>query len=166
MLDYADISTERLILRKPVEGDLQTLFDIHGDPATNVYNPAGPHTSVKESKTMLKTWLDIWQRHGFGYWSVVLKSEPQTLLGFGGVSLKDNGGEPYLNLYFRFSPKVWGRGYASETARAALEHGCELGYSEIIASVRPDNAPSIRVLERLGLTYFSTIKDKHGDSYL
>ena len=51
----------------------------------------------------------------------------------------------------------WGKGYATEAARAVLDHGFrEVGLDRIVACVYPDNAASIRVAERLGFTQFGT----------
>ena len=115
---------------------------------------------------MLKAWLTLWDDHGFGYWTV-LEKDSETILGFGGLSPKEVEGKILPNLYFRFSPAAWGQGYAAELGRAALEAGCTLlNYDKIVASVRPDNAFSIRVLGRLGLERFGEVRDQYGLSYL
>ena len=116
---------------------------------------------------MLEHWLTLWNEYGFSYWTVVQKDVPETVLGFGGLSPKEVEGEVVPNLYYRFSPDAWGHGYAVEMGRAALEVGCTLlDYGKIVASVRPSNAPSIGLLERLGLERYGEARDRYGLSYL
>ena len=167
-MDYSEMTTGRLILRKPERGDLQALFDIHNDPQTNLFNPSSEHSkrSMTQTKEMLERWLDIWDSHGFGYWSVALLEQPDRVIGFGGLSPKDFDGEVLPNLYYRFSPDAWGKGYATEMARAALEMGRQLPFDKIVASVRPDNTASVRVLERLGMERAGKTHDQYGVSHL
>ena len=165
-MNYRYLSTERLLLRKPTYEDLQPLHDIHSDPKTNAFNPAGPHTSLEQSKEVLGSWLTLWDEYGFGYWTV-MERDSDTILGFGGLSPKEIKGEVLPNLYFRFSPAAWGQSYATELGRAALEAGCTLlPYGKVVASVRPNNAPSIKVLGRLGLKRYGQVGDQYGLSYL
>lgn len=161
------LTTERLVLRPPIEEDLDAVFRVHGDPATNRFNPTGPHGSAARSRQTLNRWMAHWREYGFGYWSVALRSAPDEIIGFGGVMYKEVDGESRANLYFRFDPSAWGKGYATEMANAArdLAFG-ELDLAEIVATVRPDNAPSIRALERLGMTHAGDVSDRHGPSRL
>jgi RimJ/RimL family protein N-acetyltransferase len=132
--------------------DADAYFAIHGDPATNVHNPAGP----LRDPTAVPRVLDIWQRHwredGYGYWTV---RDPRTgrILGFAGVRppLQDDD-EVFLNLYYRFRADTWGNGYATEVGRAALALAAKVAPGlPVTALIRPENAPSLRVAERLGL---------------
>jgi [ribosomal protein S5]-alanine N-acetyltransferase len=50
-----------------------------------------------------------------------------------------------------FRKDQWGKGYATEAARACVEHAFSVGEKEVIALIRPDNTPSVRVAERLGM---------------
>jgi ribosomal-protein-alanine N-acetyltransferase len=162
-----EVVTERLVLREPVPGDLQVVFDVHADPATKQFNPAGPHRSPAQSRRMLRRWLAHWRRFGFGYWSVATRRSPETVIGFGGLMFKDIGDRLRANLYFRFRPAAWGQGYATEMARAGRQLALEeLALDEIVATVRPANEPSIRALERLGMTYVEDVRDRHGASRL
>lgn len=107
----------RLVLRPPRAADADAHFTIHGDPATNRFNPAGPITDPAESRAILDAWSAHWDGHGFGYWAVALRAAPDAVIGFGGIAFRPVGGEVQLNLYFRLSPTVWGRGLATELAR-------------------------------------------------
>lgn len=157
--------TERLLLRKPTPDDLAAVFEIHGDERTNQFNPAGAHADVEESRALLDVWLAHWDEHGFGYWAVCSVDDPARVLGFGGVRYKPYDGTPTLNLYFRFRPSAWGYGYATELAQDTLGFAfSELEESAVLASVRPDNSPSIRVLERSGFEFVERRWDMGGES--
>lgn len=150
----------RLVLRPPRAADADAHFAIHGDPETNRFNPAGPITDPAESRAILDAWSAHWDRHGFGYWAVALRAAPDAVIGFGGIAFRPVGGEVQLNLYFRLSPTVWGRGLATELAQAALA-GAPPG-RDVFALVRPDNAPSIAVLRKLAFDQFGAIDDVPG----
>ena len=166
-MDPSRVITERLVLREPSAADLGAVFDVHGDPATNRYNPAGAHRTMVQSRHTLDGWLVHWRDHRFGYWTLALRSSPESVIGFGGVMCKDIGDRTRPNLYFRLRPSAWGRGYATEMARAARTLAFEdLGFEEIVARVRPHNGPSIRTLERLGMVHVEDVSDAHGVSRL
>lgn len=143
--------TGRLVLRRPREEDLDAAIAIHGDPATNRFNPLGPATPDM-IRTALKAWDTHWHQHGFGYWSVSTLAEPDRIIGFGGIMLKTVVDEEALNLYFRFTPRAWGQGYATELGEAAIHSAFNLlGFDEVRATVLERNLPSRAAVGRLGL---------------
>ena len=62
------LETERLLLRAPADTDLDAVYEVHGDPATNQFNPSGPVSSREAAQQLLQLWQAHWQRRGFGYW--------------------------------------------------------------------------------------------------
>jgi len=116
------VITDRLTLRQPVPGDLPEVFRVHGDPATQRFNPDGPDLDLTASGRRLNEWLAHWSDHGFGYWTVCSSVDAE-VIGFGGVRLEEWAGAPVLNLYYRLAPSAWGRGIATELARAAIALG-------------------------------------------
>ncbi len=82
---FNEVATPRLVLRRPQIGDGPAMFAVHGDPATNRYNPAGPDPDLATSEETLRCWMQHWENSGFGYWAVTL-SQTEYILGFGGVS--------------------------------------------------------------------------------
>ncbi|HEX5685821.1 MAG TPA: GNAT family N-acetyltransferase [Ideonella sp.] len=162
-------STARLVLRQPVAADVAHLFAIYGDPATNTFNPFGPHPSIEKSRSVLDAWIDHWAERGFGQWAVATKQEPERVIGFGGVAFRKYLEADALNLGYRLAVSAWGQGYATELARAALDFALQvLRQPEVFAIVRPINAPSIRVLEKIGMQRIGTLDDVPGQapSYL
>lgn len=148
------MQTERMVLSRVRAEDLEAVHEIHSDPRTNVYNPAGPTVDLESSRAMLDLWLNDWDERGLGYWAARLTGEPE-VLGIGGLRHATVEGEDVLNLYYRFRPSAWGRGYAVELARAALEVGRGLG--TVVAVISDANARSRRVAERAGMHLDRTI---------
>jgi RimJ/RimL family protein N-acetyltransferase len=142
--------TERLLLCRPTVADADAYFAIHADPVTNMYNPAGPLLDRLEGVRLLGLWDQHWREHGVGYWTV---RDPGSgaVLGFAGVRPALPGGDG-LNLYYRFTPSAWGRGYATEAGWAALDRAALCAPGErVTALIRPDNEASVRVALRLGM---------------
>ncbi|WP_433439811.1 GNAT family N-acetyltransferase [Nonomuraea sp. CA-141351] len=148
------VQTARLVLSRVTPDDLAAVHEIHSDPLTNVYNPAGPTPDLESSRAMLDLWLADWAERGLGYWAVRATGESE-VLGFGGLRHALVDGKHVLNLYYRFRPSAWGRGYAGELVEAALRIGKDLG--TVVAVIRDINEPSRRVAERAGMRKDRTI---------
>ncbi|MBI9050095.1 MAG: GNAT family N-acetyltransferase [Anaerolineaceae bacterium] len=160
--DLQSCQTNRLLLQRPIDAHLPAVVAVHIDPETNRFNPSGPPTA-EVCKTLFSTWLAHWHDHGFGYWSVATLQQPDLIIGFGGIVLKKIAASEVLNLYFRFSPAAWGKGYATELGQAAIHSAFHvLDFAEVHALVRPDNLPSCAVLKRLGLQQIGEIDDVPG----
>jgi RimJ/RimL family protein N-acetyltransferase len=144
--------TARLLLRRPTENDVGHVYAIHCDPETNRHNPAGPIGSLDEARSMLAEWLEHWRCHGFGYW-IVRAGASGAPIGVGGVHRRELDGDTVLNLYYRFTPSAWGKGLATELARAAVSRGRrEFPSLPIAALVHPANAASAAVARKAGMT--------------
>lgn len=157
------LTTARLTLRPPVATDAARLFEIYGDPETNRFNPFGPHADLAASEAMLGDWIAQWDQDGFSQWAVTETSDPDRIIGFGGISMRFYDDVPRLNLGYRFAPEAWGKGLATELGRASLDFAfTTLGARQVFAVVRPHNAPSIAVLERVGMRRDSLLDDVPG----
>ena len=157
------LTTARLILRRPTSADLARLFEIYGDPATNVFNPFGPYPNIEKASTVLTDWMSHWDRLGFGQCAVATRSEPESVIGFGGVAYRNYVGTEKLNLGYRLHTAAWGKGYATELGEGVLRHALfDLGKPEVFAIVRPINSPSIRVLEKIGMQRIGSLEDVPG----
>jgi [ribosomal protein S5]-alanine N-acetyltransferase len=100
---FALVHTERLVLRHVRIEDGPAMFIVHGDPATNLYNPSGPDPDRATSEEALRAWLQEWECEGYGYWAITpLQSE--NVLGFGGVRRMIWRDRDVLNLYYRLIP--------------------------------------------------------------
>jgi ribosomal-protein-alanine N-acetyltransferase len=73
------------------------------------------------------------------------------------------GEEEKLNLGYRFAVEAWGKGYATQFTKKAIDLGfTDIGEEEIFGLVRPDNIASIKVLEKAGMTQIGTLDDVPG----
>ena len=167
------ILTERLALCRPNENDLRAIYEIHADPETNRHNPKGPMQSESEAVDILAHWQAEWDDKGWGYWSIALCSNPERIIGFGGISTRPRfGGNSLLqklmaenaaNLYFRFRPEAWGRGYANEMAQQALQLAFgAAGVQRVVGITRESNTLSRKALERIGLSFHEHSNDVPG----
>ncbi len=141
------IDTPRLRLRPLRPDDLTALHAaVYADPAVTW---DGRAHGLDEAREALAGKLRHHEEHGFGALAVEDR-EDGALLGWAGLQHLEGGPEVELGYYL--GRRAWGRGLATELARALVAHGFdELGLERIVAVVRPDNAASRRVLAKAGL---------------
>jgi RimJ/RimL family protein N-acetyltransferase len=151
-IQLADLSTMRLLLRALRKSDERAVLEIQNDPRTNEFNPHPPSEAVTRRK--LREWLRHWAEQGYGYLAITETGADQ-IIGIGGVQARQFHGEKVLNLYYRFRPSAWEKGYASEATAAIVEWAeREIPERPVVISVNVLNKPSWRVAERLGFTTF------------
>lgn len=150
---WTPVSTKRLVLRRPILEDRDAAIRIHLDPNTNTYHPSPESITLKSSAERFDAFCQHWARHGFGVWAVVRRHEPNTVVGFTGLTHRKVHGRSALNLYYRYTPAVWGNGYATEGALQAVTLGKSLLPSlPIVAFTTKDNVASQRTAQAAGLT--------------
>ena len=146
-----NIETARLRMRPFILDDLDPLSLIYGDADVMKYIRDGQPVSREQTEASLKSFIEEWNRHGFGLWAVLYK-EDESLIGFCGLRFLDN--TPEVEVGYRLAKTHWGMGLATEAARASLRYGFEtLDLQRIVAVVHPQNSASQRVLEKIGLRY-------------
>ncbi|MBJ6762688.1 GNAT family N-acetyltransferase [Myxococcaceae bacterium JPH2] len=156
---HEHLTTERLLLRAIHADDVDAVFALHSDPETHRYTGSiGVLHTRDEARALLSRWEEDWSRHGMGYWAVEPRESLGQVVGIGGVRRKEFEGRLVLNLAYRLAAWTWGRGYATELAQAALRFAHEAAADiPLVALIHPDNAPSIRVAERIGLKLQRTL---------
>ncbi|MDN3482940.1 GNAT family N-acetyltransferase [Arthrobacter sp. APC 3897] len=141
----------RLILRRPVPGDLDGLFRMYSDPRLIECDPTLAHSSIAHTQAVLERRISEWQQHGHGLW-VLESSECGSageLVGIGGCRLL---ADTAWNLSFSLRPRSWGCGYAREVAAAGIEYaGASRPGLPVTAVVAKHNTRSRRAVERAGL---------------
>jgi RimJ/RimL family protein N-acetyltransferase len=143
--------TARLVLRAPTDADLDALFDIYSNPATQRFNPMGAMNSRDAASHMMWRWQLHWMRHGFGIWAIALRDEPQTVIGFGGVAWRESKAGDHLALHVHLRADMAGVGLATEVGDAALALAeCHAPFEPVCASVVPTHHAAIGVLRKLG----------------
>ncbi|HYV24365.1 MAG TPA: GNAT family N-acetyltransferase [Pyrinomonadaceae bacterium] len=143
------IETDRLRLRIFRSDDLDNLAGLLADPDVMRYVEDGQPKDRDVAEKALNSIIAHWERHGFGRWVVEEKASSE-FVGFGG--LRSLHGTP--EVVYHMAPAYWGKGYATELGRAALDFGFnERGFDRIVAIAKPDNAASVHVMEKLGMKF-------------
>lgn len=106
----------------------------------------------------LRTCLENYQRRGFGPYAVVEQSTGDVIGYCGLFYFPDMHGQPEIELGYRLRRAAWGQGYATEAARLVRDYAFHtLHIKRLIALIDPDNVPSIRVAEKIGMHYESEV---------
>ncbi|MDN3903334.1 GNAT family N-acetyltransferase [Arthrobacter sp. YD2] len=157
--DWSPATTQHLLLRRLERTDYDAALRIHTDPRTNLHNPVTP--TAQSAAKLLQDFLDHWDREGFGYWAVAERDAPGTVIGFTGLQRALVDDREILNLYYRYDPAVWGRGYAKEGAREAVRRGRELlPELPVLARTTASNILSQRTAQAAGLQHRPEL-DRH-----
>jgi ribosomal-protein-alanine N-acetyltransferase len=153
--------TERLILRRFTRADLDAVAGIMADPEVTRFFPGGPRT-LEQTRVRLDGFLQDYDRVGFSKWAVVLRSSGE-LIGRCGPAIQSIDGVDEVEIGYDLAKHHWGRGLATEAAAAAIEHCfAVLGMTRVISIIAPDNAPSLRVAQRLRMTHERDIEWRKG----
>ena len=147
-----DVTTARVSLHRFVAGDLDGLAAVFAKPEVWRF-PYGRGFTRRETETFLAAQIAHWDTCAVGCW-VVEERETTRIIGYAGLSVPTFLPEvlPTLEVGWRFDPDVWGRGYATEAARAALREAfTTLGLEAICSLPQVENDASVRVAERIGM---------------
>ena len=147
----SEIRTDRLILREWRDSDFEPFAAMNGDRRVMEYFPAPLDRSASDALALRIR--DGFAQNPFGLWAVeVPKVAP--FIGFVGLSVPKFTAffTPCVEVGWRLAFNHWGRGYATEGARAAVDFGFRTaGLKEIVSFTAPANARSVRVMEKLGM---------------
>ncbi len=142
--------TRRLFAREWGLEDAGNLYLLNSDPKVMEYTGDRPFESVREATRFLENYRD-YQKYGMGRW-ILSRKEDGAFIGWCG--LKMHAGE-WTDLGFRLLRAYWGRGYATEAGRAALDLGFNtFALPEIIGRAAAANQASLRVLEKLQMNFW------------
>jgi len=149
---HPELSTERLLLRRWRDRDREQFAALNADPVVMEHYPS--LLTRAESDAAVDRIEASFDRRGFGNWAVEVPGVAD-FVGYIGLSVPayDAPFMPAVEIGWRLDRRHWGRGYATEGARAALEFGfSEIGRHEIVSFTVLANVRSWRVMERLGMT--------------
>ena len=146
-----EIRTERLLLRRWVPADSEPFATMNADPRVNEYLPTP--LSRQDSDALVARIHEYFEKHGFGLWAVEVPGVAP-FAGFVGLWTPrfEAHFTPAIEIGWRLAAEHWGRGYATEGARAVLAFGFDVARLEEIVSITvPANVRSRRVMEKLGM---------------
>lgn len=146
------IETERLILRGHVLADFEVLAAMWADPEV-VRFISGKPSAREESWGRLLRYPGMWALIGYSFWAIEEKSSG-ALIGEGGFADFQREISPPIEapeMGWAFTPRAQGKGYALEAMRAAIGWGeRHFQRRDFACIIAPENAPSIRLAEKLG----------------
>jgi RimJ/RimL family protein N-acetyltransferase len=167
------LETERLRLRRFTPADVDHLVELNRDPAVMHFITGGiPLSRAEVESEELPAFLGHYKRYGgLGFWAAIDR-EDDTFLGW--FHLRPDGDDPtHVELGYRLRASAWGKGFATEGARALIAKGFrEMGVQRVMAYTMAVHAASRRVMEKAGLRYVRTFRadwpypipgDEHGD---
>jgi RimJ/RimL family protein N-acetyltransferase len=148
-----EIRTSRLRLRRWCSEDRAPFAALCADPVVMEHFPST--LSTTESYAGIDRIEAHFLRHGFGLWAVEIPGITP-FAGFIGLCIPSFQAHftPCVEVGWRLMSAHWGKGYATEGARAALGFGFHrLGLGEIVSFTVPANLRSRRVMERIGMRH-------------
>lgn len=144
------IETPRLTIRLAEPADAETYLEIYADPDVTRWLGGSRAKTAEEQRGRIESRRAMHRDVGFTVWAVAEK-DTGDLVGSAGLYPVEGKG-PEVEVAYHFRKDRWGRGYATEAARACLDYGFEtVGLSEIVGLVVPENVASARVLEKCGM---------------
>ena len=148
------LTTQRLMLRPVSAHDHDRLLAHWTTPDVRRFLFDGAILSPADITAAIEDSTRTFAAGGYGLWLIRERDRPD-LLGTAGLRpLEDLG----LELIYSLAPAAWGKGYATEAARAVVEHALgPLGLPGVLAEVDEGNAASVAVVERLGMTRFDVV---------
>lgn len=149
--DY--LETERTILRKLTIDDAEEFYSLNLDKEVLKYTGDQPFENLQAAKNFLNNY-DQYEKYGVGRFAVIEKATSKFI---GWCGLKFNPAKNEFDIGFRFFRNYWNKGFATETAKRCLDYGFkELGVTRIVGRAMKENIASIKVLEKLEMTFKDT----------
>jgi RimJ/RimL family protein N-acetyltransferase len=152
-LIVSELLTPRLRLRRWQPSDLEPFAAMNADPRVTEFLPTRPDRQATEA--MIARAEASFVTSGFGLWAVELR-QGGSFAGYVGL-LRPSFQAPFtpcVEIGWRLAAEMWGRGYATEGAQAALRHGFEaFALDEILSWTVPANVRSRRIMTKLGMTH-------------
>jgi RimJ/RimL family protein N-acetyltransferase len=159
------LETDRLLMRKFEETDFERMFLMDSNPEVMKYVGMSPLSDAHESKKIIKIIQQQYIDNGTGRLAVIEK-ETGLLIGWSGLKLLTQEVNGYNHIYelgYRFLPEYWGKGYASESAKASLDFGFnDLKADTIYAYAHFQNEASHHILRKVGFQKTSEFEEPDG----
>jgi ribosomal-protein-alanine N-acetyltransferase len=162
------LETERLCLREIKDSDELGLFELDSNPEVHRFLGNSPVTEMSQIRTVIAMLRKQYVENGIARWAV-LEKETNKFIGWCGLKFYTdelNNHSRFYELGYRFIESEWGKGYATESSRAILQHAfTTMKLENIYAITDAGNDNSRKVLEKCGFNYVTTF-DMEGDPTL
>lgn len=160
------VHTERLILRQYIkcEADRAVLISLLTDADVMKFVSYGVLTEEKANENFKGLFTNVYEKSSFDVWAVFTRDDSSYI---GHAEIKPLKGTSDWEISYLLKKDCWGKGYGTELIRALIEYGFEeRKLKHIIATVKAENKPSIRVLEKTGMALEETGENETGEFYL
>ena len=160
------LETKRLILQRQVSEDLVALWALYCDPEITQYIPDAPKT-LEEAREELD-----WHKNGhprnpdLGLWATIHK-ETGRFIGRCGLLPWTIDGQEEVEVAYTIARDFWGQGLATEAAQGIVRYAFErLNLTRLVCMIEPENIASMKVAEKIGMTFEKAMEDELGPYYL
>jgi [ribosomal protein S5]-alanine N-acetyltransferase len=145
------LETERLIIREHVLSDAPFFFTLNSNYNVVKYTGDSSFETIDEAEKIVQYVMNQYKENGYGRWLV---SEKETNNPIGWCGLKFHTDTEETDIGYRLLESAWGKGYATESAKACLDYGFKhFNLNRIIGEAMQENTASINVFKKLGMTY-------------
>ena len=163
-IDIPEIGTERLLLRGYRETDVDALEEMAADPIIAPFVGYAGAPLREACWRSIALWIGHWALRGFGMWAV---EERESGAFIGRIGLWEPDGWPGTEVGWMLGPAWWGRGYATEAARASIGWGFgNLAVDELVSLIHSTNHASQAVATRIGEAYRGEVPFRGGTTGL
>ena len=157
--DLPTLETERLILRKMTLEDVEAIFAYASDPEVSRYTLWETHRSIEDSRAFLEFEVSKRESGGEPDWGIVYKGDHRFVGTCGIISWEPHHARAEIG--YALSREYWGRNLMFEAARAIIRFGFErMSVNRIEARCIAENAASVRVMEKAGMTHEGTLRQR------
>ncbi|WP_435254067.1 GNAT family N-acetyltransferase [Tenacibaculum sp. A30] len=163
------LETERLILREFRESETEGIFELDSNAEVHKYLGNNPITTYKQAEDIITFFEEQYKERDIGRFAAFEK-ESGEFIGWSGLKLNTgekeelNGFTDFIDIGYRFIPRFWGKGYASESAFACLDFGFkEMNYDIIYGAADVENIGSNKILQKIGLQFVNKFDYKGVD---
>ena len=157
---YPVLETQRLKLRALTMDDVPVLFEMRTNPLMNRYTDRSKLKTMEEAEAKMKLILDNVEKRDTLAWAIELKDSKKQI---GDISFWRFMKEHYrAEIGYSLLPDYWDKGYMREAARCAIDYGFSIcNIHSIEANVNPNNAASIKLLEKLNFVREAYYKENY-----
>ncbi|MFC4723026.1 GNAT family N-acetyltransferase [Geojedonia litorea] len=157
------IETERLLLRHMLPTDIEDMFELDSDHDVHRYLGNKAFTTKKQSEAYINDVIEQYRTFGIGRWAMINK-QTHEFMGWSGLKYYTKPMNGHVNFYdvgYRIIKRFWGKGYATESAKAVLDYGLNtMNLNTIYGITHQENDASHHVLLKIGLNYIEDFYDE------
>jgi RimJ/RimL family protein N-acetyltransferase len=158
------LETERFLIRELSEQDVEGMFELDSNPNVHAFLGNEPIQTIGEALKYIQFVQQQYKAYGIGRWAIIDKASGD-FVGWTGFKFITEPINNHINFYdigYRLVERYWGKGVATETAKACLNYGfTQLNLREVYGMCHVDNKASKSVLQKCGLQLIEQFEYKN-----